>query len=262
MVVNKLDTAIHYIKEYLGDLAHHGHNVIHSIPIFTGGSQSVFGLTSVTHHVVAKSTITVETCGHARKANEAPVILILGMCNFRELCFVPPKWISGWVISGRGQSSLGTVCLSKSVFLEGMLLKRLANINAITTIVPNFAGVIDGEWNFDLTTWAKHSFRKNRGCHWSHVGHCGGSLQYVWEHRDGWSHEHEGTSGDEKNGQYSIDCELYIVFTVCALTICSQGRTRNELSIPTIYRPGVLEVTLHGKSSLKVSGKDVNQHWR
>lgn len=244
MVVQKLETAISYIKDYLTDLSHHGHNVIHSVPLFTAGDHSSFGLTSVAHHIIAKSSITVDNCSHARKPHESPVILILGMCNFRELTFVPPQWNAGWVISGRGQSSLGTVCLSKSTFLEGVLLKRLATINSLTTIVPNFAGVIDGEWNFDLTTWAKHMFRKNRECHWTFTGHCDGALHYVWEHRDGWSHEHEGTSGAEKNGQYSIDC-----------------RTRNKLSIPTIYRPGLLEIVLHGESSLKISGKDANQSW-
>ena len=240
-----METAIRYIKEYLGDLAHHGHNVVHSVPLFTADCHSSFGLTSVAHHVTAKSKITIENCSHARKANEAPVVLILGMCGGHELTFVPPKWNAGWVVSGKSQGGLGTVCLSKSAFLESVLLKRLAGINAITTIVPNFAGVVDGKWNVDLTTWSKHKFRKSRECRWKYVGHSEGALQYVWEHRDGWSHEYEGTSHEVTGGQYTIDC-----------------RTRNALSIPTVYRPGVLEMTLKGESSLNISGKDSTQSWR
>ncbi|KAG8800448.1 hypothetical protein FRC16_002842 [Serendipita sp. 398] len=163
--------------------------------------------------------------------------------------------------NGKSQSSLGTVCLSKAAFLEGCLLKNLERVNATTTIVPNFAGVIDGQWNFDLTTWATHAFRKNRACKWKVVeccqhgekeckgakgcaGEAHGSLQYIWEHRDGWSHEHEGTSHDENDGQYSIDC-----------------RTRNRLTIPTTYRPGALEIKMKGESILTVAGKDECNEW-
>lgn len=210
MVVDKLETAIRYITTYLGHLAFHGHNIIHSIPIFNDHARSPFALTSVAHHVVTKSNITLSNCAHARKASESPVILILGMCGGRELTFVPPHWIPGWVIAGKGKkSSLGTICLSREAFLEGTLLRRLADINAMTTIVPNFAGVIDGEWNFDLTTWGAHSFRKNKVCKWVPEGSHDGCLKYIWEHRDGWSHEHEGSAGDEKNGKYSIECKRF-----------------------------------------------------
>lgn len=246
-VVDKLETAICYTKKYLAEMGHHGHNVIHTIPIFPGSAKSLFGLTSVAHCIVSKNKVTVETCGHARKASEAPVILIVGNCGGRALNFVPPEWNAGWVIaaSKSSSSSLGTVCLAKSAFLEGCLLKNLEVINAQTTIVPNFAGVIDGQWNFELTTWAKHAFRKSRICKWKAVEKCDeGTLQYIWEHRDGWSHEHEGTAHDETDGEYSIDC-----------------RTRNKLTIPTVYRPGCLDIILTGESTLKVRGKEACNEW-
>ncbi|KAG8774937.1 hypothetical protein FRC15_000899 [Serendipita sp. 397] len=262
-VVDKLETAICYTRKYLVDLAHHGHNIIHTVPIFSASCKSLFGFTSVAHCIVAKEKVTVENCGHARKGSEAPAILIVGTCGGRQLTFVQPQWHAGLVIcgSGKSQSSLGTVCLSKAAFLEGCLLKNLERVNATTTIVPNFAGVIDGQWNFDLTTWATHAFRKNRACKWKVVeccqhgekeckgakgcaGEAHGSLQYIWEHRDGWSHEHEGTSHDENDGQYSIDC-----------------RTRNRLTIPTTYRPGALEIKMKGESILTVAGKDECNEW-
>lgn len=245
MVVEKVETAIRYIKEYLGNLAYQGHNVIHTVPIFTADSNSAYGLTSVAIQTVAKSPITMENCGHIRKSTDAPVVLILGTCGAKPLVLVPPKWNAGMAISGKGQGSLGTISLSKANFLEGVLLKRLAGINALTTIVPNFAGVIDGEWNFELTSWAKHMFRKNRECHWSFKGHSDGALHYLWEHYDGWNHHHENSHTNEKNGQYSIDC-----------------RTRNNLSIPTVYRPGVLQITLTGSSYLKITGQNVKETWR
>jgi hypothetical protein len=132
----------------------------------------------------------------------------MGMCGGRDLTFVPLQWIPGWVIAGKGKkSSLGTICLSRESFLEGTLLHRLAEINGMTTIVPNFAGVIDGEWNFDLTTWCAHPIRKTKPCNWKPDGTHDGYLQYAWDHRDGWSHELEGSSGDKKKGEYSIACK-------------------------------------------------------
>lgn len=207
MVVDKLETAIRYITTYLGHLAHHGHHIIHSVPLFDAHSKSAFGLTSVVHHVVTKHQITLSNCAHARKSAESPVILIMGMCGGRTLTFNPPHWGSGWVIAGKTTRSLGTICLSKEAFLEGTLLHHLADINAMTTIVPNFAGIIDGEWSFDLTTWAQHPFRKNKVCRWKQDKIQDGCLKYIWEHRQGWTHQHEGSDGNEQSGEYTIECK-------------------------------------------------------
>lgn len=199
-----MNTAIHFIKEYLCELAFSGHNIVHSVPIFLPGSCSSFGFTSVAHHIVTKSEITIQTCGHARK--ESPVILILGMCNFRPMTFVPPKWVAGW---GGRSKSLGSICLSRAAFLEGKLLRKLAHINAATTVVPQFHGVINGELDFHLTTWALDGRRKDKACNWKQVHGSENCLEFLWEHRDGWSHEH-GSTASERNGEYKIECEYPI----------------------------------------------------
>lgn len=209
LAVEKLNTAISYFHKYLGELAFHGHHIIHSVPLYQDDCSSnfQFGLSSVAHYISTKSNITAENCCHARKSVDAPVVLVLGMTGGRQLVFNPPKWGAGWVAGTK--SSLGTVCLSREAFLEGVLLKSLAKVNAMTTIVPNFAGVIDGKWNFDLTTWSQHQFRQSRECSWTQEASHDGCLYFVWEHRDLWAHEHDATYGVQRNGEHSLDCKRF-----------------------------------------------------
>ncbi|KAJ7710708.1 hypothetical protein B0H17DRAFT_1223880 [Mycena rosella] len=235
--VLKLETVLQYTREYLEHLSHHGHNIVHSVPIFTAGADS-FGLTSVTYQVVTKTKVTIETCRHAIKESEAPVILILGMCGSRSMPTIRLQWFQGWVIPG--QKSLGSICLSKEMFLEGRLLKLLALVNKKTTIVPEWAGIVNGEWQYHLTILEKHSRRNNERGSWKFFKRSDKSLDYIWEHRDEWNHDskHEGFSGEEKHGEYSLSC-----------------RTKNMLSIPTYFRQGCLEITFQGVSTLKIAKK-------
>ncbi|KAJ7738254.1 hypothetical protein DFH07DRAFT_1064579 [Mycena maculata] len=235
--VLKLETVLQYTREYLEHLSHHGHNIIHSVPVFTTNTNS-FGLTSVMYQVVTKTKVTIETCRHAVKESEAPVILILGMCG-RPMPTIRLPWDQGWVIPG--QKSLGTICLSKERFLEGHLLQLLAALNRKTTIVPDWAGIVNGEWNHQLTTLENHPRRKNERGGWRLSKKSDKSLDYVWKHHEEWKHDskHEGFSGEERHGEYSISCY-----------------TENKLSIPTYYRQGCLEVILQGESTLKISNKN------
>ncbi|KAJ6541182.1 hypothetical protein DFH09DRAFT_1174690 [Mycena vulgaris] len=239
----KLETVIQYTREYLGHLSQNGHNIIHSVPVFTADADS-FGLTSVTYQVVTKTKVTIETCRHAIKESEAPVILILGMCGFRPMPTIRLPWGQGWVISG--QKSLGTICLSRETFLEGRLLKLLALLNKKTTIVPEWAGIVNGEWQYKLTTLEKHSRRKDERSSWKFFKKSDKSLDYTWEHRDEWNHDskHDGFSGEEKHGAYSLFCS-----------------TKNKLSIPTYYRQGCLEIMLQGESTLRISKKQEDLSW-
>ncbi|KAJ7263473.1 hypothetical protein C8J57DRAFT_1629561 [Mycena rebaudengoi] len=241
--VLKLETVLQYAQEYLEHLSHHGHNIIHSIPVFTTKEDS-FGLTSITYQVVTKTKVTTETCRHSIKESEAPVILILGMCGFRSMPTIRLPWFQGWVISG--QKNLGSICLSRETFLEGRLLNVLARVNKRTTIVPEWAGIANGEWKYELTTLEKHSRRNNERGSWKFLRRSDKSLDYIWEHHDEWKHDskHEGFSGGEKHGSYSLSCN-----------------TRNILSIPTYFRQGCLEITLQGESTLKIAKKQEELSW-
>lgn len=213
-IVARLQTVIQHTKDYLKCLALYGHNIVHSVPIFTPGCGSIpLGLTSVSYRVVTKTDVTIRTCGHVHKASEAPVILIHGMCGFRPMPSIHVTWIPGWVICGKGNKSVGTVALSRELFLERWLLPKLSAVNSITTVIPKFAGVINGEWHFELTNWAQHEYHSGKDCNWKREGKHQDYLAYVWEHREDWNHEHKGTSSGEKKGEYSISCEYYFSFT-------------------------------------------------
>ncbi|KAJ7611201.1 hypothetical protein FB45DRAFT_1037536 [Roridomyces roridus] len=239
----KLQTVIHYTQDYLEHLAHHGHNIIHSVPVFTAASNS-FALTSVTYQVVTKTQITIDTCRHAVPASEAPVILVLGMCGNRPLPSIRLPWFQGWVIPGH--QSLGTICLSRETFLEGRLLQHLARVNAKTTLVPEWAGITNGEWKYKLTTLEKHAHRKEERTSWKVANKTEKTREYVWEAHDEWNYDskHESFTGDDSHGKYTLSC-----------------RTKNTLSIPTYYRQGYLEITLHGESTLQISQHENANSW-
>lgn len=180
---------------------------MNTIPVWkTGSTPPSYGLTSITYHVYCKHVLERHTWGAFSKADE-PVIILLGMTGFRPLPSLTLKFSTNWIAQAIKGVSYGTVCLSKRVFMEERLLTLLARINALTTIVPLFAGVDNGAWRLELTTWAKHEIRKSRACNWVAVQGEANLLKYKWEHRDEWNYEHEG-SDHITNGRYTTSCEF------------------------------------------------------
>ncbi|KAK7694301.1 hypothetical protein QCA50_001483 [Cerrena zonata] len=240
----RLDTLLHYMKDYLFELAESGYNIIHSVPIFTNHDERSFGYTSVAHKVISKSNVTVDNCRYVL-TKDAPILLILGMSNFRPMPPLFVEWFAGWIIENKRHKSFGTLCLSKTAFLEGRLLSLLSEVNALTTVVPKFAGILDGQWHFELTNWKDDPYRQHRPCTWKERRNVSSNhLEYVWEHRDEWNYEHEGTASEEKKCEYTLACH-----------------TRNHLHIPTIFRPNSLEIKLTGESYLKVRGRTDTASW-
>ena len=129
-----------------------------------------------------------------------------GMTGFKPMPSRRLAFSTNWVVRANKNVSHGTVSISRHVFMDERLLKLLAKINTFTTIVPLFSGVENGVWKLELTTWGQHPMRKNRACEWKAVSEREGHLKYKWQHRDGWSYEHEGSS-DIVNGSYSVSCE-------------------------------------------------------
>lgn len=216
----KLDTLLHYMKDYLFELADSGYNIIHSIPIFTNRDERTFGYTSVAQKVVSKSNVTIDNCRYVL-VKDAPILLILGMWHFRPMPPLCVEWFSGWIIENKRNKSFGTLCLSKTAFLEGRLLPLLADVNPLTTIVPKFAGILDGDWHFELTSWKDDPYRQKRPCTWKERRNVSSThLDYVWEHRDEWNYEHEGTASEEKKCEYTLACKYYrvIIFRDTNLT--------------------------------------------
>ncbi|PSR75662.1 hypothetical protein PHLCEN_2v8953 [Hermanssonia centrifuga] len=246
--LNRLQTITHYMQDYLASLANSGYHIIHSVPI--SGSQSTSPTnswcTEVSFQTISKTEITLRACRYKHKASEAPVILILGMSDNRPMPQTRLQWSSAWNFFSKGESPVGVASLSREAFLEARILPLFALINADTTIVPKFAGVIDGKWEFDLTTWAQHVHRKGKECKWKSLSDRSADfLQYEWQHRDGWNHKYEGTSGDQEDAEYSLSCD-----------------TRNELRISTGFNRTGLEIQLKGESVIKVSGRGEQGSWR
>ena len=115
------------------------------------------------------------------------------------------KWLTSWIIPGGRRKNFGTVYLSKEIFLEGRLLRLLEGVNRRTTLLPKFAGIINGRSNFEVWAWDEETHHKNTKCLWEPRESGPEALEYGWEHYDSWSHEHKGT--DEKKSAYSLSCE-------------------------------------------------------
>lgn len=196
-----------FVHSYLKTLIKDGHHVIHSVPIFTPGVDLQFGLTSAAFKVVTKTTVTISNCRRAIPPADAPIILVVGMCHGRQMLPLDIKWLCAWIISTKNHKSIGTLGLSRETFLEGVLLKKLMFINKRTTIVPKMASVINGVWKFELAQWSDHQMLAGTDCAWKLASADNGKLVYGWEHRTSWSHEHEETSHDDRNGEYALSCE-------------------------------------------------------
>jgi hypothetical protein len=74
-------------------------------------------------------------------------------------------------------------------------------------MVPKMASVINGVWKFELCPWSEHQMLAGTDCAWKLASADNGRLVYGWEHHTGWSHEHEETSCDDRNGEYALSCE-------------------------------------------------------
>ncbi|KAJ6464084.1 hypothetical protein C8R45DRAFT_1220160 [Mycena sanguinolenta] len=240
VAIDQLKSFIYFMRKYLIELSVSGHNIIHSIPIFQVTHQ--FGLTSASYQIVSKGVVNVTNCMFE---HEAPVLMIVGMMGGRPLPQTETiSWGHGWVIPGKTPSN-GTMCLSREAFLEGKLLSALEVVNRRTTVVPRFPGEHEEEWKVHLTTWDDHRYRKNELCNWKRVPSSNPSwLEYAWEHRDDWTYEHNSTRN--KAFAFSVLCH-----------------TKNQLCIPTTYRPRSMEIIVRGESVLRLKRKDdtENSNW-
>ncbi|KAF8214864.1 hypothetical protein K438DRAFT_2008968 [Mycena galopus ATCC 62051] len=225
-----------FIKKYLEVLSTNGHNIIHSTPIVPISDS--FGFTDVSFQIVSKETVTAANCVFHR---EAPVLIVYGMMSGRPMPQAVIQWGHGWVVPGRIPSH-GTVVLSRECFLASKLLAMLEVVNRRTTVVPRFPHADEEEWKVHLTTWDDHYYRRKERCNWKKVAKVNpGWLEYAWEHRDEWTYEHDGTHN--QTFAYAVLCH-----------------TKNQLCIPTTYRPRSMEIILRGESVLRLKSKEEKDH--
>ncbi|KZT30121.1 hypothetical protein NEOLEDRAFT_1055067 [Neolentinus lepideus HHB14362 ss-1] len=244
-----VQSAIHYVKHhYFQVLTLHGHHILYTIPVW--GSRldmPAFGLTSVKFHVYSKIKYTREHVASLREPFQ-PVIMIIGMCEFREWpaesLEYSAEWISWTIIRDQPSLSYGMVCIARRIFFEERLLSILAKVNQSTTIIPTFSGVEGGEWILQVATWAEHERKRHSNCDWQLVKESADVLEYKWDQGDEWSYEHHGMSEDSKNGIYWV-----------------HSHTRNDLSIPTAFKHGGFEIKVKGNVTLEIGFKKPGKEW-
>ncbi|PCH38353.1 hypothetical protein WOLCODRAFT_115316 [Wolfiporia cocos MD-104 SS10] len=240
--IDKVQAVVHYLKNhYFPHLASQGVNILHTVPVYKAGlALPSYALTSIAWHVYSKAEITRHTWSQVSAVAE-PAIVIVGVTGSRTLPATRLEYSANWVVRVSKTISYGTVSIARSVFMEERLLKLLSRVNSLTTIIPLFSGIDNGVWKLELTTWAEHDWRKGSACNWKPLAEANGVKKYIWQHRDGWSYEHEGT-GDVANGTYSVSC-----------------LTRNFIELPNASRQRSLDIKIWGEVELEMSFSSGNQ---
>jgi hypothetical protein len=184
--------------------------------------------------------------GRQRCFGNRNMIVICGMVDRqKQRCSFPlPRCPWSWCSSQ--DIFVGVVVLSREIFLDGWLLRKLSCVNGRTTLIPVFHGIGDcGEWRFELVT-LDNCQGKRRSCEWKEIA--AGPCEIEFEHRNKelWSYEHVEDSCNDviHNGNYSICCE-----------------TVNKLFIPTVSRCGGCEIKLTGKVTLELKFKGEHRSW-
>ena len=88
------------------------------------------------------------------RADEEPVIVVCGMtrpdASFPATAL---RWSANWLYNN--PSTMGTLALSREIFLEGRLLPLLESINRATTLLPAKLDMDAGDWEVEFTSWEK-----------------------------------------------------------------------------------------------------------
>ncbi|OBZ69011.1 hypothetical protein A0H81_11374 [Grifola frondosa] len=236
--IDKLQAVLHYIQdEYFPRLTQLGLHILYTLPIFSPGTPlPSCAITDMIFHIYSKTTVNRHNWVHVTTGSE-PIIVILGMTGGESFRSDHLEYSTGWVVRVNKGFSHGTVGISRHVFIVDRLLPLLSRINALTTIIPIFAGVERSAWGLKLTTWAKHDEKKTYSCDWDWRPGQDGSHSYIWEHRNDWKNEQEG-SGDVANGIYTVSCF-----------------TQNFLDLPTEFKRGIMEIRVRGVVQVEMSAR-------
>ncbi|KAI0370665.1 hypothetical protein BV20DRAFT_979322 [Pilatotrama ljubarskyi] len=185
----------HILKAYFPALCQEGLNVIGSIPIWTGPNPPAY------------ATRAIDFLVHP---GPNPTLVIYGVSN-RDLpatdAILSLSWIPGLRALSNGLS-YGTMAIAKRVFLESVVLKRLARINALTTLIPCiYAGIPIIPVNLNLKTLAEVQDRNDGrvpGCTaWKPDAES--PACYIWEYRPEQAHK-VVSSSIQFNGAETVTC--------------------------------------------------------
>ncbi|GJF00396.1 hypothetical protein PsYK624_166840 [Phanerochaete sordida] len=242
---DRMKTIQTYVPRYFESLVTFGHNILHTVTMAGAArDSSLFAFTDVDFKVLTKRRVAASVSLFERETVEAPIVMIYGMCTGAPMPALIDAWGLGWLTVGK--RSVGTLALSRRVFLERCILRHLEGINARTTLVPKSVDVVDGKWHVALITWDKRDKQSVAGCKWTQIASKEpGHIAYQWYHKDEWKHKHESDKRDTNNGEYALDCT-----------------TQNSVCIPTAYNASGMVIKVEGSSSLRVHGKTNDEKWK
>ncbi|KAF8312219.1 hypothetical protein DL93DRAFT_1325415 [Clavulina sp. PMI_390] len=235
--LEKAAAAHHYLRQnYFEKMKKTSARVVHTVILSddAGQTSAPYDFAKATFHIYSKNPITRENY-LIIPPGEEPVIAVLGTVN--PATPLPPNnlhWSTRWLY-GSG-ATLGTLALSKSVFLEGKLLPLLEGVNRATTLLPAKLDMDAGDWFVELTTWKKkYNDRVNRAASWELMEKTGSALQYKWDHSDEYEYNHEGRAGDKDSGSHFLSM-----------------KTDNRLTIPTHLKAGQMDITMRGTTTFSI----------
>ncbi|KAI8986088.1 hypothetical protein BD414DRAFT_416881 [Trametes punicea] len=233
----KLEAVIWYLTEhYFHALHKEGLNVISTVPVWKPGQSSLpsYALTSVAFHVYSKVEVTRYNWVQVPVGME-PAVVILGTTGSRPLPSDHLAYSANWVVHAHKGFSHGTISIAHRVFIQERLLKLLANINALTTLIPVMLDPLMGFHGVSLKKWAEHDQRKDRQSNWRLLPSEGtGYLKYLWEHLEEWRYKLSGNG--EIDAVQGISCI-----------------TRNYVELPTAVKQGALHIKVSGKVELSLA---------
>ncbi|CCM05147.1 uncharacterized protein FIBRA_07356 [Fibroporia radiculosa] len=224
-------------RSYLPALHQWGFSILHTIPIWNHGTlPPTYALTQAEFQIYSDVTVTRQNCLQAMSSIMEPVILILGMTGFRPMPSTHLQFSANWVVRVSEGVSSSTLALSREILLDKGLLVLLAQINAVTTIVPVMTHIDDkGVWKPTFTTWAHDPQRTGQRCPWTPERlDVDVSYRYKWEHQVSYTYEHKGSGVVQ--GEYSVSCI-----------------TRNYVELPAAIRSGTMTITVGGEVTLHVT---------
>lgn len=210
LAIDKLNAVIHYVQDhYLPNIVSYGHHILYSLPVWKSGTKlPEYSVTSIAFQVYSKQVVDRRNWSIIPKSAQ-PVILILGMHQFRPLPSLRLPYGTNWHLYGTNNTSYGSVALSREISLTRRLLSLLASVNAATTVVPVWLDVLDGDWRLEVTTWANSKkFKKDAldgGCGWKSSGSSASSLDYTWDHYDEWTYK--GKVDSVIHDAYKVTCK-------------------------------------------------------
>ncbi|KAI0826877.1 hypothetical protein BC628DRAFT_226366 [Trametes gibbosa] len=257
----KLQAVVYYLTEYYFPfLCRDGLNVITSIPIWkldfvANRSLPSYALTNVTFHIYSKVEVTRHNWTQVTPGQE-PIIVVLGTTGSRPLPSAQLEFSTGWIVHANRGFSHGTIGIAKRVFIEERLLSLLANVNALTTMIPVLIDPSQGFRGLTLKKWAEHDQRKDRPSKWELQPSEGeGCLKYLWEHCEEWRYQLRGNSNMMSSTQ-GISCAPRCQTVIVHLRLCADtliGITRNYVELPTAVKQGALHIKISGKVELSLS---------